>query len=97
MTGSTSVCDGEWHHVAAVLDSDGSPDVSDVMLYVDGLLDPVGSSKAMEIYTDVYSGRTRGLTIGAWEPFGSYFEGVIDEVRIYDRALSDDEIAALAL
>ena len=31
----------------------------------------------------------------AWKP-GRYFDGMIDEVGIYDRALSDAEVAFLA-
>ncbi|MHC4302262.1 MAG: LamG-like jellyroll fold domain-containing protein, partial [Planctomycetota bacterium] len=39
--GTTDLVDGEWHHVAAVLIDDGSPDVSEILLYVDGALDPI--------------------------------------------------------
>lgn len=30
-----------WHHVAAVWSNDGTPDVTDVMLYVDGILEDI--------------------------------------------------------
>jgi hypothetical protein len=36
ITGSTRVTDDQWHHIAAVLEDNGSVDVNDVMLYVDG-------------------------------------------------------------
>jgi hypothetical protein len=34
--GTTLLTDGNWHHVAAVLEDDGSPDISELKLYVDG-------------------------------------------------------------
>nr|WP_320133180.1 LamG-like jellyroll fold domain-containing protein [uncultured Holophaga sp.] len=36
-----------------------------------------------------------GLRIGSRQANGSYFQGVIDEVRLYDRVLTDDEVSAL--
>ncbi|MDB4435558.1 LamG domain-containing protein, partial [bacterium] len=36
--GNTVVTDAEWHHVAVTWANDGTPDVLDAKLYVDGVL-----------------------------------------------------------
>jgi hypothetical protein len=37
------------------------------------------------------------FNIGSGPTFGEYFSGVIDEVRIYNRALSSDQVQSLYL
>jgi hypothetical protein len=52
--GTTLLTDGNWHHVAAVVEDDGSPDVSEIKLYVDGKLDPIapgGTPRAINTST----------------------------------------------
>ncbi|MCD6394235.1 MAG: LamG domain-containing protein, partial [Planctomycetes bacterium] len=92
IVGSTPVSDGDWHHVAIVLENDGSPNINEVKLYVDGLPDaPSWNGSDRDINTQAEGDVTIGQYLGA-----SFFEGTIDEVRIYDRALTAEEIAALA-
>ncbi len=91
--GTTDLVDGEWHHVAAVLVDDGSPDVSEVLLYVDGNLDPImpgGTANQM----DTSSGGEFRIAYDL-NNTGRTFDGMIDDVRIYDRALTADEIKTL--
>ena len=81
---SGNLSTGTWHHAAAVYDG------SAMRLYLDGV--EVGSrSKSGPLDTNG--------AVGAWiggNPDGSrYWDGAIDDVRIYDRALSASEIAAL--
>jgi len=75
----------EWHHVAST--SDGAK----IRQFVDG----VQVDSTAFVYAIVPD--TRPLLIGADTP-GSFevFNGRIDEVRIYDRALTGAEIGALA-
>ncbi len=90
IVGSTPVSDGAWHHVAVVLEKDGTPNINEVKLYVDGLPDEPssnGSDRAIDTLAD--PDVTIGQYLGA-----RFFQGTIDEVRIYDRALTDEEIAA---
>lgn len=93
--GSQLVTDGKWHHVAAVLDDDGSPDVSKIRLYVDGVLEThttvsnpqgINTSNAQDVYLGVLSEGNLRL----------YFKGILDDVRIYGRALNAQDIALLA-
>jgi len=78
-----------WHHVAAVVHEAELPNLhNDVTLYKDGEVAIIHSIGLLDLWPiDTPSGMD--VTIGKG------FEGVIDDVRIYDRALSDDEIRLL--
>lgn len=90
IVGSTSVCDGKWHHVSAVFDNDGSPNINDVILYVDGVVD--SPTSASDRVIDTKSG---AVSVGVWPAVNRPFEGLIDDVRIYNRLLTEDEIVVL--
>jgi len=91
--GTTDLVDGEWHHVAAVLEDDGSPDVSEIKLYVDGNLDPIMEGGTPRQMNTSSGGEFRiGYDLNNT---GRTFDGMIDDVRIYDRALSADDIQEL--
>ncbi len=72
---------GEWYHAACTYDG------SNVKMYIDGL----------NVKTCPYTGTpvtsSDPVTIG-YAGFHTFFNGIIDEVRIYNRALNDDEITA---
>ncbi|MBL7153084.1 MAG: LamG domain-containing protein [Phycisphaerae bacterium] len=91
---SIRVDDGEWHHVAGVFDN------GTAIAYVDGANDAEAANG-----TTYGSGTTRfgylcvGSESSAFD--GSkgptnYFGGTLDDVRIYDRALSAQEMKVLA-
>jgi hypothetical protein len=84
----TDVRDGEWHHVAAVLKSAGAPTVLDIGLYVDGVREAISDSLAVDVNT--VSG-ARNVRIGDAHQ-SRPFTGLIDDARIYDRALTEDEL-----
>ncbi len=91
--GTTNIADSQWHHIAVVLEDDGSPDISEVKLYVDGKLDPTaagGTPRAINTSTggDVQIAYDLNST-------GRSFQGRIDDVRIYDRAMNAAAIQAV--
>jgi len=90
IVGSTDVRDGQWHHVAAVFGEDASPNVNDVLLYVDG--QPDGQSAAQGQAVDTAAGAN--VRIGQ-DHANRYFNGTMDEVMIYDRALSPGDVAGM--
>ncbi|MBN1805522.1 MAG: RICIN domain-containing protein [Sedimentisphaerales bacterium] len=89
--GNTTVINNTWHHIAVVLADDGSPNVDEVLLYVDG--QPQTTSGTSQAIDTAAGGDVR---LGSFSSDPLYFNGLIDEVRIYDRALSVEEIEKLA-
>jgi hypothetical protein len=86
--GSTVLTDGQWHHVASVLESFGAPTVMDIKLYVDGQREIISGSQSVNINT-VSAGRK------VWLGEGHHvrpFPGQIDDVRIYDMALTQEAV-----
>jgi len=91
--GLTAVTDGGWHHVAATIIENATNSSSDVRIYVDGQDDTQESTDpdAFNLVADW------DVTIG-YRPSQNdrFFIGQIDDVRIYDRALTQEKIAWLA-
>lgn len=90
--GATVVNDGVWHHVV------GMRSGNTAHVYVDGALD--GSIGLPDGY-DLSGTSQQNALIGAItsHPDGAlikFFAGTLDDVRVYDKALSDTEIATLA-
>jgi hypothetical protein len=94
-TGSTSITAGTWHHLAGTYDGSGQK------LYLDGQLVNSGpnfgpiqyQSAAIQFGRVVDSAVFPPNTAGTSAPY--YFNGQIDEVEIYNRALSASEIMAI--
>lgn len=87
---------GEWHHVAGTYDGSGS--ASGISVYVDGV-EPATVDTLDQNYTAM-ADRGDDVELGAIlrdeSSYGGYLNGSLDEVRIYDRVLSSDEVVELA-
>jgi hypothetical protein len=81
---TTSYADGNWHMLTFVRDVENKVG----QLYVDGCY--VGGYSMGSIINDV----TNELRFGTYGE-GEYYTGKMDDARLYDRALSAEEIAAL--
>jgi len=82
--GNRSVNDGKWHHIAGVYDG------RNMYIYIDGEVDstqpasgPIGTNDH-----PVYIGENAEMT-------GRFWNGLIDDVRVYNGALGPAEIKAL--
>ena len=84
--GTRNLRDGQWHHILGVRSG------STINVYVDGMLD--NSSDNVTVSGNISS--TFEATIGGETVHSSNdFTGLIDDVRIYNRALSSSEITSL--
>ncbi len=85
---SRAVGDTQWHHIAVALDPlvSNRPHVSDLRLYVDARPQAVYELSEQELTANVFE----DLRIGApYDPAARQpFNGIIDDVRLYDTALS---------
>ena len=83
---STDITDGHYHHVAATIGAES------MSLYIDGTLESSASIDRTEnIYNDaslIFGARNRNAFRG--------LSGSMDEIRMYDVALSNDQISTLA-
>ena len=82
-----SVIDGEWHHIAATWASSGQG-----RLYVDGVLE-------VDKVHDAHRFNLAGLIrIGGPKSLAStrFYDGQLDELKLYDRVLTPEEISLLA-
>ena len=74
---------GKWAHVVGV------HDLSGIKIYVDGSLRDA-QSQTGKIYRDI------GCRIGSYKDEDiNYFKGILDDIRVYDRALESTEIIKL--
>ncbi|HHY83912.1 MAG TPA: hypothetical protein GYA07_00040 [Verrucomicrobia bacterium] len=78
---------GVWKHVAVTLSG------SNGVLYVDGV--PVGTNSQIHL-TPAQLGHTTQNWLGRSQYADPYLDGMLDDFRIYDRALTPAQIAALA-
>jgi len=86
---SSEVHDDAWHHVAVVVDDVELPNLhDDVRLYQDGELAEIHDIGLLDLWP-INTGSELDVRIGR------RLEGLIDDVRIYDRPLSEDEVKAL--
>ncbi len=97
--GGSDLEDGTWHHVAMVL-PDGTGNINQVKLYVDGAEIETNAAGLDAVIDTAF---TEDVLVGAYDsdmepgvqtPVG-YFKGIIDEVKIYNKGLTGDEITNL--
>lgn len=85
INGGPNLSTGVWYHLAATFE----PDNDLVRLFVDGV----------EVHSETTTrntiANTEDVIIGS-DPWGEDWNGMLDDVRVYARILSDAEIAALA-
>jgi len=83
------ISDDTWHHVAAVVGEAELPNLhDDVTLYKDGQIALIHGIGLLDLWPiDTPSDLDVAI--------GKGFEGAVDDVRIYDRALSEEEIRLL--
>jgi hypothetical protein len=85
VTSSARISANTWTHIAI------SGNGSNLKLYINGTLDKtIGSGAAIANYS------TPELILGQATQTGTYFRGQINNVRMYNRVLSDNEVAQLS-
>jgi len=89
IAGTQQLSLNEWSHVVGVFDA-GS-----LKLYVNGTL--AGSKQALSVFS--IQNTTKKVQISGWDGDGDNpfpkFSGLLDEVRLYNRALSVAEVMSL--
>jgi Concanavalin A-like lectin/glucanases superfamily/Protein of unknown function (DUF1573) len=84
---TTKINDGNWHHVAVVITMG-----TGAQFYVDGQLSSTG---AMQVWEGGDDGSTLEVGTSGYTPWANYFTGSIDDVQVYNRALSATDISTV--
>jgi len=84
---TATINDGNWHYVVAVITIGQT-----VQFYVDGNL-----SSSTAISSVANGDGNSNLLVGAnsYLPYGNYFTGAIDEVRVYNQALTASQLSVV--
>jgi hypothetical protein len=100
-----NLADGSWHHVVSVYEASGAFGFGQVSRYADGILtgqDDLQAGTGADNITvntstsPTVSGATYPVVLGGRHQGGlASFNGLIDEVRIYDSALTEAQVQAL--
>lgn len=93
VTGNTNVTDSKWHHVIGTYD--GSNTAAGIKIYVDGVLETLTTvlDTSPGTITNSLSPAIGARSAGAGTP--SYFNGSIDDVRVYTRTLAAADVTGL--
>jgi hypothetical protein len=102
-TTATSYADGAWHHAVAVVDRTANT----VKIYVDGVAQQLvaaapycgsatGSTLSISGCGLLDATTASPLTFGSYNGTTEFFQGALDDIRVYQKALSAAEVAALA-
>ncbi len=101
-----TVNDNQWHHIAAVVDREKGK----ALLYIDGVsqeFDPAVSTGTGLVLASGTPGAGinamptlravagEALRFGQFQTGGNPYKGLLDEVRIYNKALTEDEVEDL--
>ena len=81
--------DGQWHHVVIERDTDGRKD-----LWVDGSLEASEYYSSQNIICGGQPLTIGGTAYNTWSSDRS-FQGIVDDLRIYEGVLSEDDIRSL--
>lgn len=80
-----SIADGNWHHVAVTYDHAAA---TKVRMYIDGVLETSNN------FTQSVNTANSGIRIGRRVDGVNYFDGLIDEVRIWNLVRTQSEISS---
>nr|MBP6624795.1 LamG domain-containing protein [Chitinophagaceae bacterium] len=81
---TSSIDNGNWHQTVLVFDNANDA----VKLFVDGILISTVTNTANPITN------TANIKIGFWEAYNNFFNGAIDDIKIYNTPLTDMQIQA---
>lgn len=91
INGTQIINDGVWHHVAIVVSNNGA-NLDETLLYVDGSLDAISGGSGAN---PINSSATNNFNIGrSASQTDRFFIGSISDVRIWNVARSESEIAS---
>lgn len=90
--GAGSITFGQWHHVAIIYNEDSA--ANDPLFYIDGIL-KTGITEVDAPSGAAETDAAQTLVIGDTTGFTRQYNGLIDELRLYNRSMTESEIRQL--
>lgn len=88
--GATALSAGTWYHIAAVYNG------TDIRVYINGALDSNGANNPLTYSSGIFNS-SAAFQIGVQDGSTFYTDGLIDEVGVFNRALSASEVSSIFL
>jgi hypothetical protein len=91
---STTLTLSNWHHIVGIYKGGNVQTTANTELYIDGQIQTLTATNSLNLTGPINTSNTN-YAIGYYRasPSGSYFNGDIDQVRIYDTALSSTDVS----
>lgn len=93
--GDTSLINNNWHHCVVVYDSSFGNTISDAKIFIDGIQQQSISCSAVNPIADINTVALNPLNIGRTYSGARFFHGDLDDIGIWDRILTDQEVSNL--
>ena len=93
LSGNTNLAINTWYHLAAVVPV-GATESDDVLVYLNGTLANITTTGTLQTLNTNPTSEVPDFYLGH-DGSASYFDGTLDDVRIYDTALISTEVQAL--
>ena len=89
-TTSNKIQNGVWHHIVAIFQGAASENTLKALIYIDG-------SQELLTFANTFPSNTGNIDQDAYigKYITDFFRGKIDDIRIYNRTLTEQEIIAL--
>jgi hypothetical protein len=83
ISSTTVLQEDEWYHCTYTVSNDGSSNTAQI--YINGVLESEGQGGSVASYFGP-------LNFGAWTNNQRFYHGLMDDIRVYNHALSDTEV-----
>jgi hypothetical protein len=93
--GDTSLINNNWHHCVVVYDSLFGNTISDAKIFIDGVEQVSIACSAVNPNENINTVSLNPLNIGSTFSGARFFHGDLDDIGIWDRAISQQEITNL--
>jgi hypothetical protein len=93
VSSTTVLVSNQWYHIAWTYDAA----IGEAKMYINGVLEATSTVAGSDVVL-ASPGMTIGARVATVTPtYDRYFNGIMDEIRIYNHVLSANEVAALAV
>jgi hypothetical protein len=95
MKGDQILLNGNWHHCVLVYDSTLVNTISDLIVYVDGQIQSQVTCSALDPNCTINNTNSTDIVFGKTVSDVRYVDGKLDDIAIWNRALTQQEITEL--